>query len=104
MPPVRQTPRRAAALAGEKDLSGRPVRELVGLLAAVEDGLRETRFLVHRRGVMAANPDVAPLLARERAVVAELRTRRFSQGVDHNPGHASGGRPTAATGPSPLLD
>lgn len=66
------------ATATQPDLSSLGVRELVALLSKVEDELRQTPVMVRRHGVMAVNPDVAPLLARQRAVAAQLRQRRLA--------------------------
>ena len=60
------------------DLGELGVRELIAVLAQIEDELRATPFMVRRHGMMVVNPDVAPLLARQRAVSAQLRQRRVS--------------------------
>jgi hypothetical protein len=52
--------------------------------------------MVRRHGVMAVNPDVAPLLARQRAVAAQLRQRRLAR---H--GHPSNRRQSSASWPIP---
>ena len=82
--------------ATEQDLSSLGVRELVALLSKIEDELRHTPVMVRRHGVMAVNPDVAPLLARQRAVAAQLRQRRLSW---H--GHPSTRRQSSASWPIP---
>jgi hypothetical protein len=73
------------------------VRELVGMLSEIEDTLRETPFLVPRHGMMVVNPDVAPLLARQRSVVAQLRARR----VSWRSGDLAGRRSSSAAWPIP---
>lgn len=73
------------ATATWSDLARMGVRELVTVLTEIEDELRGTPVMVQRHGMMVVNPEVAPLLARQRAVVAHLRQRRVSW-------HASGGR------------
>jgi hypothetical protein len=60
------------------DPSNLSVRDLVSLLTQLEDTLRSTPFLIPRHEMMVVNPEVAPLLARQRAVVAQLRARRVS--------------------------
>jgi hypothetical protein len=82
--------------AEEHDLSSLGVRELVAVLSKIEDELRQTPVMVRRHGVMAVNPDVAPLLARQRAVAAQLRQRRHSW---H--GHPSNRRQSSASWPIP---
>jgi HPt (histidine-containing phosphotransfer) domain-containing protein len=82
--------------AEDHDLSSLGVRELVALLSKIEDELRQTPVMVRRHGVMAVNPDVAPLLARQRAVAAQLRQRRLSW---H--GHPSNRRQSSASWPIP---
>ena len=86
----------ADATATEHDLSSMGVRELVAALSKIEDELRQTPVMVRRHGVMAVNPDVAPLLARQRAVAAQLRQRRLSW---H--GHPSNRRQSSASWPIP---
>lgn len=61
-----------------KDLKGLPVRDLLRELAAVEARIRSLPFLISRDGGTAVNPEVARLLARQRAVVEQLRRRRVS--------------------------
>lgn len=60
------------------DLAELGVRQLVAELARLEDELRRTPFMVRRHGMMVVNPDVAPMMARQRAVSAQLRQRRVS--------------------------
>jgi hypothetical protein len=61
-----------------KDLKGLRARDLLSELAAVEAGLRDLPFLVTRQGRTGVNPEVARLLARQRAVVEQLRRRRVT--------------------------
>jgi hypothetical protein len=86
----------ADARADEPDLSSLGVRELVALLSRIEEELRQTPVMVRRHGVMAVNPDVAPLLARQREVAAHLRQRRLAW---H--GHPSNRRQSSASWPIP---
>ena len=58
------------------DLASASVRELLAMLARIEDRLRTTPFLVSEGEAMVVNPEVAPLLSRQRTVVAQLRSRR----------------------------
>jgi hypothetical protein len=64
--------------AAEADLAGSSVRELLASLSHIEDSLRSLPFLVASDGLMVVNPDVSPLLARQRMIVAQLRARRVS--------------------------
>ena len=59
-----------------RDVAGLSVRELVAVLAELEDALRGLPPFLVRRGALVLNPDRAPLLVRQRAVVSELRARR----------------------------
>ena len=61
-----------------KDLKDLPVRALLAELAAVEDRLRATPSLLTRGQATQVNPAVATLLARQRAIVGQLRSRRVS--------------------------
>ena len=54
------------------------MRDLVAILTQIEDTLRSTPFLIPRDGLMVVNPDIAPLLGRQRSIVAQLRARRIS--------------------------
>ena len=54
------------------------VRQLLRQLTLVEDELRSTPFWVDPNGNRRVNPDVAPLLARQRAIAEQLRARRVS--------------------------
>ena len=74
----RTSERTALPETGHIDLTNHTVRELVALLTQIEDTLRSTPFLVARNGLMVVNPEVAPLLARQRSIVAQLRARRVS--------------------------
>ena len=60
------------------DLSATSIRELVTLLAQLEDQLRDMPVLVRRREKMVVNPEVDRLKAHQRAVVHQLRGRRVS--------------------------
>jgi hypothetical protein len=84
------------AVGANHDLVDLGVRELVTVLAQVEDELRQTPFMVRRHGMMVVNPEVAPLLARQRAVSAQLRQRRASW---RSPHHAPRG--ASASWPAP---
>ncbi|MGA8979753.1 MAG: hypothetical protein WB473_11655, partial [Pedococcus sp.] len=64
--------------AGRNDTTAMSVRELVDELSRVDRELRGTPLLVRRSGTTAINPAVAPLLQRQRQLVAQLRTRRTS--------------------------
>ena len=57
-------------------LRGLTVRELLTALAASEDGLRHLESLVTQDGQTIPNPARLRLLARQRALVRELRARR----------------------------
>jgi hypothetical protein len=54
------------------------VRQLLRQLTLVEDELRSTPFWVDPDGNRRVNPDVAQLLARQRAIAEQLRARRVS--------------------------
>lgn len=82
-----------------RDLADLGVRELVAELARVEDALRQMPFMVRRHGMMVVNPDVAPLLARQRAVSAQLRQRRVSWNA--HPASGVDGRGPSAAWPAP---
>ena len=58
------------------DLANASVRELLAMLTHIEDRLRTTPFLIPDGDAMVVNPEVAPLLSRQRSVVAQLRVRR----------------------------
>jgi hypothetical protein len=60
------------------DLSDTSIRELVTLLAQLEDRLRDVPVLVPRREKMVVNPEVDRLMAHQRAVIHQLRGRRVS--------------------------
>jgi hypothetical protein len=80
--PVRPARERADTtgdrLADTKDLKRLPVRALLAELAAVEEQLRTTPFLLPVERATRMNPEAALLLARRRAVVAQLRARRVA--------------------------
>ena len=78
------------------DLGELGVRELIAVLSHIEDELRTTPFMVRRHGMMVVNPEVAPLLARQRAVSAQLRQRRASWHA-----HPAGRRGPSASWPAP---
>jgi hypothetical protein len=71
-------PVHTAGIERHHDLGELGVRELIAELSSIEDELRGTPFMVRRHGMMVVNPEVAPLLARQRAVSAQLRQRRVS--------------------------
>jgi hypothetical protein len=79
------------------DLSTISIRELVTLLAQLEDQLRDLPVLVPRRQKMVVNPEVDRLTARQRAVIHQLRGRR----VSWLSGEASARRPSSAAWPAP---
>ena len=54
------------------------VRALVSALTEVEDTLRALEPFVPRNGRLVVNPARKPWIVRERALVAELRSRRSS--------------------------
>ena len=56
-------------------LSTLTVRALVAELSEAEDALRDLEPFVVRHGRLVVNPLRAPWIARERALVAELRSR-----------------------------
>ena len=78
------------------DLAGASVRELLGMLTHIEDRLRSTPFLVSDGEAMVVNPEVAPLLSRQRSVVAQLRTRRATWRGGPGPAARVGGATLAA--------
>jgi hypothetical protein len=78
------------------DLASASVRELLAMLARIEDRLRTTPFLVSEGEAMVVNPEVAPLLSRQRSVVAQLRTRRATWRGGPGPAGRSGGVTRAA--------
>ena len=87
------------------DLSSLPVRSLLALLSEVETALRRTPFLIRRRGAVTVNPEIASLMARQRALVAQLRARRRSwrRGASHG-GRAGPDRQSSASWPPPPWD
>ena len=89
-------PVHTAGIDRRHDLGELGVRELITELSRIEDELRGTPFMVRRHGMMVVNPEVAPLLARQRAVSAQLRQRRVSWGA-----HPAGRRGPSAAWPAP---
>ncbi len=87
----------AGTTATWSDLAGMNVRELVTVLSQVEDDLRVAPVMVQHHGMMVVNPEVAPLLARQRAAVAHLRQRR----VAWHTGAPGGRRSPSASWPVP---
>ncbi|SES11189.1 hypothetical protein SAMN05216199_2034 [Pedococcus cremeus] len=89
------------------DLANASVRELLAMLTHTEDRLRTTPFLVPDGDAMVVNPEVAPLLSRQRSVVAQLRVRRDTwRGAPGGPTRQggrtrSGGGSTSASWPRP---
>lgn len=79
------------------DLSATSIRELVTLLAQLEDQLRDVPVLVPRREKMVVNPEADRLIARQRAVIQQLRGRR----VSWLSGHTSARRASSAAWPVP---
>ena len=79
------------------DLSATSIRELVTLLAQLEDQLRAVPVLVPRREKMVVNPEVDRVMARQRAVIQQLRGRRVSWLSQE----ISAGRPSSAAWPVP---
>ena len=79
----------------ESDLRTLSTRELLVALVEVERELRATPFLVEGRVGFRVNPSVAPLLARQRAIAAQLRARRVSWSA------AAGSRAPSAAWPPP---
>lgn len=73
-----RAPSTSPGLSTAIDLSATSVRDLVAILTQIEDTLRSTPFLIPRDGLMVVNPDIAPLLSRQRSIVAQLRARRIS--------------------------
>jgi hypothetical protein len=61
-----------------KDLKNLPVRGLLAELARIESRLRTTPFLLTEAGGTRVNPEAARLLARQRAVITQLRARRVT--------------------------
>lgn len=81
------------------DLASASVRDLLAMLTQIEDRLRTTPFLVSQGGAMVVNPEVAPLLSRQRSVVAQLRLRRSTwRGAPSGAGRS--GNPTRPSGRS----
>lgn len=64
--------------AENRDTSTMSVRELMAELALVRSELQRASLLVTIDGTLSVNPDVAPLLRRQRQLVARLRARRTS--------------------------
>ena len=79
------------------DLSAISIRELVALLARLEDQLRDLPVLVPRSEKMVVNPEVGRLMAHQRAVIHQLRGRR----VSWVSGETSARRPSSAAWPAP---
>jgi hypothetical protein len=77
------------------DLASASVRELLGMLTHIEDRLRSTPFLVSDGETMEVNPEVAPLLSRQRSVVAQLRSRRATWRGAPGPAGRGGGAGSA---------
>lgn len=59
-------------------LPSETVRTLVASLTEAEDMLRDLEPFVLRNGRLVVNPARQPWIARERALVAELRSRRIT--------------------------
>jgi hypothetical protein len=78
------------------DLGELGVRELITELSRIEDELRGVPFMVRRHGMMVVNPEVAPLLAKQHAVSAQLRQRRISWNA-----HPTRRRGASASWPAP---
>ena len=89
------------------DLASASVRDLLAMLTQIEDRLRTTPFLISDGDAMAVNPEVAPLLSRQRSVVAQLRVRRDTwRGAPGGPTRQggrtrAGGRSTSVSWPRP---
>lgn len=79
------------------DLTAISIRELVTLLAQLEDQLRDLPVLVPQREKMVVNPEVGRLMAHQRAVIRQLRGRR----VSWVSGETSARRPSSAAWPAP---
>jgi len=79
-PAARPVPTDASVERGSdtKDLKNLRVRGLLAELARIESRLRATPFLIAEEGGTRVNPEAARLLARQRAVVTQLRARRVS--------------------------
>lgn len=65
-------------VSGGHDTAAMSVRELMAELAVVRTELQRAPLLVSVDGALSVNPDVAPLLRRQRQLVARLRARRSS--------------------------
>lgn len=86
------------------DLPSMTVADLIANLARLEDDLREAPPLVALRGRLVVNPHRRRLVARQQAVIGELRARRTSlrTGTDEHGRRtrpASGNRLQAAPTP-----
>jgi hypothetical protein len=77
-----------------KDLKNLRVRGLLAELARIESRLRTTPFLLTGEGGTRVNPEAARLLARQRAVITQLRARRVTWA-------SSGAREPSAAWPPP---
>ena len=73
-----QSPRQYAPIPPAVHLPSMTVRALVAALSEAEDALRSLEPFVPRNGRLVVNPARQPWIARERALVAELRSRRAS--------------------------
>lgn len=74
--PRTESVRSPAPLPPARHLPSETVRALVAHLTEAEDVLRELEPFVLRNGRLVVNPARQPWIARERALVAELRSRR----------------------------
>jgi hypothetical protein len=73
-----QSPRPSAPIPPAAHLPSMTVRALVAALTEAEETLRTLEPFVPRHGRLVINPARQPWIARERALVAELRARRAS--------------------------
>jgi hypothetical protein len=83
----------ATPLSDSKDLKALPVRGLLAELGSVESRLRDTPFLLSGDGRTRVNPEAALLLARQRAIVEQLRRRRVTWTASAAPRERSAARP-----------
>jgi hypothetical protein len=83
-----------------RDTTQMSVRELLTELAEIEVQLRAAPLLVSQGGTTAVNPEVTPLLRRQRQLVARLRARRTSW---HRLAPGSAREPSAAWPPPPWV-
>ena len=83
-------PPRTGAAPDPLTLSSLTVRALVTALGETEDALRSLEPFIVQHGRLVVNPARGPWITRERALVAELRSRHTSWRRGYLPGAGAG--------------